>query len=92
MQLGCDESCLGYVGSKNRLHNLKAVVRAGKLSVIVKRGTYRAEYSNYRMNEHNLQWAPSTDRKCIKLQRRMRAHINTCVIIMWLNSLKKLLL
>jgi hypothetical protein len=87
LQLGCDESCLGYVGSKNHLHNLKAVVRAGELSVIVKRGTYRAECSNYRMNEHNLQRAPSTDRKCIKLQRRTRTYINTCVIIVWLNSL-----
>jgi len=54
LQLVCDESCLGYAASKNRLDNLKAVCRAGKRSVVVKRGTYIPVYSNYRMNEHNL--------------------------------------
>jgi len=74
LQLGCDESCLGYAGSKHRLRNLKAVARAGKLSIVVKRGTYRSVYSKYRMIEHNLQRVPITDRKCIKLQRRMQTY------------------
>jgi len=69
LQLGCDESCLGYATSKNRLHNLKTVGRAGKINVVVKRGTYLPVYSNYRTNECNLQRVPNTDKKCIKLER-----------------------
>jgi len=37
--------------SDKRLHNLKAAVRAEKLSVVVKRGTYGGICSNYRIME-----------------------------------------
>ena len=45
-----------------------------RLRVVVKRGTYPAVYSNYRMNEHNLQRVPNTDKKRVKLQRRVKMY------------------
>ena len=56
-----------YTSLINRLHNLKAVVRTMKLSVVAERGTYRAIYNDYRIIEHNLQSGSRTDRKCMKV-------------------------
>ena len=60
-----------YTISINRLHNLKSVVRAVKLSVVVKRGMYLVIANNYRIIEHS---GPSTDRKCMKFQRRIQMY------------------
>jgi len=55
LRLGCNKPCSSYSSLINRLLNLKAVIRAVKLRVAVKRGTYPAICNNYRIIEHNLQ-------------------------------------
>ena len=45
-------SCLCYTSLMNRLHILKAVVTAVKLSVVVKRGMYRTNSHNYRITKN----------------------------------------
>jgi len=66
LQLGGGVSCLCYTSLMNRLHILKAVVTAVKLSVVVKRGTYHTNCHNYRITKNYLQNGPNTDKKCMK--------------------------
>jgi hypothetical protein len=52
LELGGDKDFFLYISLINGLHNLKAVVRAVKLSVVVARGMYHAICNNYRINEN----------------------------------------
>ena len=68
-----ETSCLCYTSLINRLlHNSKAVVRAVKLRVVVKRVTYCDICNNYRIIQNDLRSGPNTDKKCI-----MFHHIKT---------------
>jgi hypothetical protein len=50
------------------------VVRAVKLNVIVEWETYRAIWNNYRIIDDYLQSGPNTDKKSIKIQRRIQLY------------------
>jgi len=53
---------------------LKSVGRTVKLNVIVEWRTYLAICNNYRIVENYLKSGPNTDKKSIKIQRRIQTY------------------
>ena len=61
------------------------MIRAVKISVVVKIGTYGGNSSNYRIMEEVAQCRPEKYKFSTSLPDK---HVNNCVIKIWLNNIK----